>query len=288
MNRQLAVTLLLFMGSPLASAAPSAADAQVAFLKAYYKGYIAHLGKRNAAYVAATPFYSSKAKALLEANARTCKALARGDDICGYEAGGDTILDSQEISPTLTFAKSGFQARPLGTNLVEVSFNVYPEERTARRSTIRYTLVRENGEWRVDDLIPGNEGRFDPANSMQRRIAEENAMIEKQALDLGEVRNWLGIYAESNMPERFARFVRFPLQVCDRNRRCVPYFAQAPLGGVLTDLRTHYFAKGGASGVSAPADITEGSIANSGPLMFTFRDKAWWLTRIDWSRATPP
>jgi len=296
-NTLIALALTLVMGgAPAWSAAAAPPDPRSALLESYYKGYVDKLGRGTVSYVKATPFHSASLKALLESNKQACAAFSRGDDICGFGADGDMLLDAQDMAEGLVFNRMAFKAVPMKDNVVDVSFTVFPANPKAERGNLRYVMVEEGGAWRVDDIQYRVKGKFSLENTMRRRIADENAALEKNASAVKDAAGWLAIYTENPMPLRFARFVGYPLHICAKGGPCQAYTKKnAPLRKLVGDINSRYYAKAkprggiknplrGAAQPVQPAQFGEGSVVKSGPFDFTFRQKAWWLTKVDWNR----
>jgi hypothetical protein len=163
--------------------------------------------------------------------------------------------------------------------VVEASFNVYPDMGTAYDRQIRYVLVREDDGWRVDDmLLP--QGR-----SMRAEIQQENDAILSRARDLGDTAGWVFNYLGSeDMLDRAARFIAFPVQVCD------PYGACAAMKRDDPRLMQALDAVGDGSPnlpvLPKTGDVaaTDGKVVALGALDFTFQNRAWWVTKIDLRR----
>lgn len=292
-NKLIIAALTLVMGT---ASAAEPADGRSDFLAAYYKGYVAKLGWGTVSYAKSTPFHSASLKALLDANKAACATLSRGDDICGFGADGDMVLDAQDMAEGLVFERMAFKAVALNENTMDVSFTVFPANPKAERSNLQYVLVQEDGNWRVDDVQYRTDGKFRPENTMRRRITDEIAALEKNARNLKEAAGWLAIYsAGTPMPDRFARFVGYPLDICAKGARCQRYTKKnAPIRKLVGDIHSRYFPKPNPKGgykdplhgaaAKTPATFGEGSVVKSGPFDFTFRQKAWWLTKVDWNR----
>src|SRR4051812_36696292 len=237
-NKISVMALLLVMGS----ASADAPDPRSEFLASYYKGYVSHLGRGTVSYVKATPFYSASLKALMDANKQACATLSRGDDICGFGADGDMVLDAQDMAEGLVFERMSFKAKPLNDKVVDVSFSVFPANPKAERSNLQYVMVQEEGGWRVDDVLYRVGGKFKPENSMRRRIADEIAGLEKNARSLKDATVWMAGYAETPMPDRFIRFVGFPLEICPKGGPCKSYGKKdAPVRKLVADIHDRYF-----------------------------------------------
>ncbi|MDM5177428.1 hypothetical protein PO883_09520 [Massilia sp. DJPM01] len=300
-NRVLAAALcgaLAHSAGVLAAPAASvpAASTPVALITAFYRDYFANEAAARKRYLDSGAFYSAGARKLLADNDFACRKVARGDDMCGYGADADMFLDAQDSDADLTLASSGFTARPVGANAVDVSFRVFPKAADSRR-TMRYVVVREGGQWRVDDVLRPVKGVYTARNSMRQGILSEIAAISKAALDVADASSWVNTYVEEQQADRFARFVAFPVTVCVKQDACVPYAQDdARLPALVKTLHDIYFKAGaaqkglpaiaaGKQGAGAPK---EDSVVRSGPFDYTFRHGAWWLSRIDPQRASAP
>lgn len=152
---------------------------QIAFITGYYKNYIDTREFRRNSADHAKAFYSKSVESLLALNKELCGLPSRNDEICGYEAGGDAVLDTQETDPDLTFEKTGFKAVRSGPNTIEVSFNVFPAHGSFYDRRIRYVLVRDPRNWRVNDVYFGYDGKFLAADSLRTRVSRENEDMRK-------------------------------------------------------------------------------------------------------------
>ncbi|MRW90401.1 hypothetical protein GJ699_10435 [Duganella sp. FT80W] len=263
----------------LADKAWSEKQQQLDLITDFYKDHLARPEARQASQLPSGSFYSKELEALVDANSQLCFSLSRGDDICGYGADQDVFLQTQEASPTLDFDRSSFRVSRVGDNVVEASFNVYPDMGTAYDRQIRYVLVREDDGWRVDDmLLP--QGR-----SMRAEIQQENDAILARARDLGDTAGWVFNYLGSeDMMDRAARFIAFPVQVCD------PYGACAAMKRDDPRLMQALDALGDSSPnlpllpKSGDVEATDGKVVAIGGLDFTFQNRAWWVTKIDLRR----
>lgn len=245
-----------------ASAAP---DTGITFITAYYQRYLS-MKSRSAFPI--DQYYSRGLRALVAENTKVCATLARGDDICGYGASGDVILDALEEEPGLTFKRSAFEAHRVGPDWIEVSFALWPGKPEMPRHRLRYRLVREGRALRIDDVRTERDGKFVAEHSMRELIAVENANVRKGAAGLADAMQWTYIYIQGRQADRFARFARFPLRVCEAERPCVSY------------------ARGDRRIVQVVARLQEGYRDKEGPnpagaLTFALRDGAWWVTAID-------
>jgi len=267
----------------LADKAWSEKQQQLDLITNFYKDHMARPEIRQASQLPAGAFYSAELEALVDANLQLCDSLSRGDDICGYGADGDVFLDTQEVPPSLDFDRSHFQVARVGENTVEATFNVYPDMGSTYERQIRYVLVKEDAGWRVDDMLYG-QGR-----SMREEIKQENDAVLARARELADAAGWVFNYlGNEDMLDRAARFIAFPVQVCDQYGACaalkrddvVLLQALDALGHNNPDLTT--LPKAGE--VSA----SEGKVVAIGALDFTFRNKAWWVTKIDLRRSSSP
>lgn len=289
--------LAALLGGALApcAAAPAVrapAGMPAAFIGAFYRDYFADPAAARKRHVDSGAFYSSGLRARMAANRAACARTERQDSKCGWDVDGDEFLDTQESDPALTLASSGFAAKPAGVNAVDVRFRVFPGDPHYERA-LRYVLVRENGQWRVDDVIDEEKGAYSPRNGLRRRIADENRQANASALDLAETVRWVHGFIQSEAVESFARFTAFPLAVCETRGACLSYQRNdARLPALVRLLGLSYYDKGTVPpGVPARAQRAgkaprEGSVMRSGPFDYTFQGGLWWLTRVDMRR--PP
>ncbi|MES2300023.1 MAG: hypothetical protein V4582_23495 [Pseudomonadota bacterium] len=260
-----------------AGAPPQEAQQQVAFLTQVYQAYLGHGKHISVEHFKPATFYSASAQRLLAENDVVCRTLSRGDDICGYSADGDPLLDTQETAPNLNFKNARFSAKPAGKNMVDVSFSVWPGGGKRAQRAIRYTLVQDGEQWRVDDLIEQREGRFDPKDAMRARIAGENTVVREGAGKVSEVWSWLAIYMGQAMDDRFARFIGFPFELCDA-QQCTHFTqADAALGKAIKAVRERFLCGGGAK----MAAITDAQQSARFGFALSERQGALWLTQVD-------
>lgn len=276
------------LGATLApcAAAPAHDTAPAAFIGAFYRDYFADPAAARKRHVDSGAFYSSSLLKLMAANRAACEKTRRQDSKCGWDVDGDEFLNTQERDPALTLASSGFVARAVGAAAVDVNFRVFPNEPDSQRA-MRYLLVRENGQWRVDNVIDQVKGAYSPKNGLRRYIADENRQANASALDVAETALWVSGYVQSESAESFARFAAFPLTVCETRGGCVPYRekdARLPL--LVRTLYLSYFDKGVLPLPVPRGAAREGKVARSGPFDYTFRQGQWWLSRVDMRR--PP
>lgn len=265
----------------------ASASTPVDFIATFYRAYFADPAAARTRYVDSGSFYSRALVALMEANRAACAKTARESSKCGWNADGDEFLHAQERDPALTLASSGFVAIAAGAKLVDVRLRLFPDDPETTRA-IRYVLVREAGQWRVDDVIGGSTGAFPRRNSLRSMIAAESDYAIASARDLGEQVNWVNIFIENEAVDTFAGFAAFPLTVCDTQGACVPYQQKdARLPALVKTLNLVYFDKGSVR-PGEPARtrrmhkaIHDGRTVRIAPFDYTFRDGQWWLTRID-------
>ncbi|NHZ87601.1 DUF3828 domain-containing protein [Massilia sp. CCM 8733] len=275
--------VMAVLGAMLApcAAAPAQDIAPAAFIGAFYRDYFADPAAARKRHVDSGLFYSSGLRRLMDANRAACAKTGRQDSKCGWNVDGDEFLHAQEFDPALTLASSGFTASAAGANAVDVRFRLFPNEPDTQRA-MRYVLVRENGQWRVDDVRDGENGK----NSLRQLIAAESSYADASARDVAEAARWVNIYIQSESVEPFARFAAFPLTVCDTRAGCVPYQerdARLPL--LVRTLYLSYFDKGVLPLPVPRGAAREGKVARSGPFDYTFRQGQWWLSRVDMRRA---
>lgn len=277
----LGVSLLAFaMVALMADKQWSEKQQQLDLITNFYKDHLARPDQRQASQVPQGSFYSKELEALVDANNQLCYALSRGDDVCGYGADGDVFLDTQEVSPSLDFERAGFKVERVGENTVEASFNVYPDMGAAYERQIRYTLVQDEEKgWRVDDMLL-SQGR-----SMREEIQQENDAILSRARDLNDTAGWVFNYlGNEDLLDRAVRFVEFPLQVCDQYGICVAMKRDDPK--LIQALDALSDRNPELTTLPKPGEIqaADGKVVAIGALDFTFRNRAWWVTKIDLRR----
>jgi hypothetical protein len=268
-----------------AADAPSSSPGPVAFITRFYRDYLnASTEPARRKLQSYERFFSGSAAALLERDERECAAKVH-DGICGFGADGDVFLDAQESDPRLDFGRSGFSAKLAAPGVVEASFYLWPAHQEGRRE-MRFLMVQNGGDWRVDDLIVKNDrGAFDPAESMRAQIAKEIASITESAKDLND--DWVSFlsYIELDQVDGAARFVRFPVEFCEKPGSCKALSKTAPaFADAVQRLNRRY--KAGAFkkkdwGKNAKTNPKEGDRASYEGIRFEFAGGAWWITRID-------
>jgi len=267
----------------MADKAWSEKQQQLDLITNFYKDHLARPETRQASQLPAGSFYSKELEALVDANLQVCDSLSRGDDICGYGADGDVFLDAQEVSPTLDFERAHFKAERIGDNMVEASFNVYPDMGSSYDRQIRYALVRENSGWRVDDML------YAQGRSMRQELQRENAEVRARARELADAAGWVFNYlGNEDMLDRAMRFIAFPVQVCDRYGVCAAMKRDDMR--LLQALDALADSNDGAVALPKPGEVaaSEGKVVAINALDFTFQNKAWWVTKIDVRRSSSP
>lgn len=268
----------------------SDAGQQVQFLAHFYKTYLSRPASADFDLPPGS-FYSQRAETLIAMNRQLCTTLSRSDDICGYGADGDVFLNAQEIATDLNFKTSKFKAIPSGNNTIDVSFTVWPGNGVRYDRQLRYVLVKEPGGWRVDDVFFGTGGGFRETESMRHQISQENARVLAAARDVFDVVSWIFIYLrDKDMLARAERFVTFPVQICSTTggcqavhrddgmlRQAIGHLHRAYYKGdfdTRTDLSS-YFPRVDS------AQTLEGKVVRLDALELSFRDRAWWISKID-------
>jgi hypothetical protein len=267
----------------LADKAWSEKQRQLDLITEFYKDHLSRPESRQASQLPAGSFYSRELEALVDANSLLCDSLSRGDDICGYGADGDVFLQAQEVAPSLDFERSGFKASRSADNIIDASFNVHPDMGESHARRIRYVLVKEAAGWRVDDVL------FDGGASMRRELQRENEQVKARARELADAAGWVFNYLRNeDMLDRAARFIAFPVQVCDQYGACAAL--RRDDAGLMHALDA--LADGGIDMdlLPKPGQIapSEGKVVAVGAFDFTFQTKAWWVTKIDLGRAAAP
>lgn len=279
----LGVCLLAFaMVALMADKQWSEKQQQIDLITEFYKDHLSRPDQRQAAQVPAGTFYSKALEELVDANNQLCYALSRGDEICGYGADGDVFLDTQEVPPSLDFERAGFKVERTGENTVEASFNVYPDMGAAYERQIRYTLVfDEDKGWRVDDMhFSQGQGR-----SMREELQQENDAVLARARDLADTAGWVFNYlGREDMLDRAMRFIDFPVQVCDQYGICAALKRDDPQLMQALDMLAERNLDLGTLPKSGEIQAADGKVVGIGPLDFTFRNRAWWVTKVDLRR----
>jgi hypothetical protein len=162
--------------APAAAVAPAPVTAPAAFdaratIENFYRAYIpvANSEKKKP-----EPRFSKAFRALLTKDTKACKRHSNGD-ICGWSADGDPYLDAQEVDPKLTFENSKIAITETAPGTIDVKLNIFPNEVPSTKENEReiiFSMVQENGEWKVDDVR--NEGE-----SARKLMEDEIRMLNK-------------------------------------------------------------------------------------------------------------
>jgi hypothetical protein len=121
--------------------------------------------------------FSNSFNRLVEKNKKICLERA-GTDLCGWGAGGDIYLNSQEYLPENS-EKAGLVVKDIGSGKILAKFNVYPsikidekrKELSYEREVI-FKMIKKKDEWLVDDIIYRNE-------SARSQISKEIQFYQK-------------------------------------------------------------------------------------------------------------
>ncbi|TFW16862.1 hypothetical protein [Duganella callida] len=268
----------------MATRAWSERQRQLDFITDFYRDHLSRPEARSASQLPGGSFFSKELEALVDANSQLCDSLSRGDDVCGYGADGDVFMQAQEVAPSLDFERAGFKAARVGDNLIEASFNVHPDLGDAYARKVRYALVREDSGWRVDDML------FD-GGSMRQELQRENNKILARARELADAAGWVYNYlGHEDMLDRAVRFIDFPVQVCDAYDACAALKRDDPRLMPALDALGDAAAANSAGFLPKPGQVqaSDGKVVAVGPLDFTFKHRAWWVTKIDLRRAPQP
>jgi hypothetical protein len=281
--------VLLYLLGAQSAWAKASNMSPVDFITHFYEGYLDNLHAGTSLYLINNPFFSKRAKAEQAKNREECEAKSRGDEPCGFGSDGDLYLDSQHTGPGLMFANSHFVAKARGSNRVDVSFTVWPEESGPQERAIRFVLVREKGEWRVDDLTYGSKGSkeniFLPGESMRNRIRSENTSMARNARDWNEAWTWIKTYVHEPYTERFCRFVVMPVEVCDPGGKCSPVGeCGVEMAAVVQSLRAGYLESERTNTTKdevVRVHPKEGQTLKKGAFTFVFKKSVWSIVKID-------
>jgi hypothetical protein len=269
---------------------------QIAIITGFYKSYVTNRDRLRNDDLLGGSFYSKNVEALLAINRERCENPSRSDEVCGYGADGDVVLNTQETTDNLTFEKLRFKATRFGVNTIDVSFNVFPEYGEDYDRRIRYIFVKENGEWRVDNVYFASDSGFTASESLRVQVQQENEQTLISNRDVADTANKIFSYLSDDdglhyIEERMA----FPVQICDRAGSC-SYVRQCEveLREAFIAMRLAYYGdtKSITEFVSAP-DLSvlpkqipwaENKVVAIDALDFTFRHNAWRVTTIDLRR----
>jgi hypothetical protein len=260
----------------------------ISFVSRFYEGYLngqvfASVDQQKA-YLTKTPFFSKSFQDLMARNSQLCQ-LSRGDDICGFGADGDIYLDTQEFGPQLNFKKSDFKAGLSAPDIVDVSFTVWPGEKKVYRREMRFKMVKEDGDWRVDDF--GSKSDNGSFIFSREKIMKENAFLIDQARDLQMTWSWIQLYltsSEKSYNERVLRFLSFPLELCDANGKCNSF--QCKDNRLVDTIRglhaqTCLREKDEEFGKKESVNPRDGDEVTKCALVFRFKQSAWWIVKVD-------
>lgn len=271
---------------------------QIAFITSYYKNYIDSREFRRKGSGHAKNFYSTSVESLLAINKDRCDSPSRNDEICGYEASGDALLNTHETDPDLTFEKTGFKALRSGPNTIDVSFNVFPEHGSYYDKRMKYILVRDPSGWRVNDVYFGYEGKFLAEDSLRAQVTRENDGTLMRNRDLTDAADKVLSYLSHDDGDHYVeeRMV-FPILICNHLNdcryvsQCDPKFRHA-----LLELRLEYYGSRQSivdflyapdkTALSKGGQVLaeEDKVVAIDALDFTFRKNAWLITAIDLRR----
>ncbi|MTV41048.1 hypothetical protein [Duganella radicis] len=278
-----AVLFALAIVGLMADIAWSVRQQQLDLITNFYKDHLARPETRQASQLPSGSFFSKELEALVDANLQLCDSLSRGDDICGYGADGDVFLDTQEVSPTLDFERAHFKVERAGDNIIEASFNIYPDMGAAYERKVRFVLVDEDNGWRVDDML------YAQGRSMRQELQRENAAVLARASELADAAGWVFNYlGNEDMLDRAVRFIAFPVQVCDQYGVCTAMKRDDMR--LMQALDALADSEAGAVALPKPGEVqaSEGKVVAVHALDFTFQNKAWWVTKIDLRRSSSP
>ena len=88
-------------------------------------------------------------------------------------ADGDVYLNAQDYDDSLTMENSNFKISKLPKDVIKVSFNLFPIEKSSQygERVITYKMILERNNWVVDDIF------YDNNNSSRQQIENENKLL---------------------------------------------------------------------------------------------------------------
>lgn len=169
-NRKWILSVLLFFFS-VASFATDAPDSPKKIIFDFYQKYFLYLhgeGKKTQPELT----YSKSFNELLRRNEKLCEPYR--DEVCGWGTDADVYLNAQDQDDNLTIENSHFTLNEAPNNVVTVSFNLFPSQKTEQNghSVISFKMIYEQSHWVVDDII------YDESSARQQMRSENELLTE--------------------------------------------------------------------------------------------------------------
>lgn len=141
--------ILLCSLSAAAGEPQSAPDSVLSFYRNYLNsGYFNHPGKPHPSI--------EMSRSFREEIQKTEAACSRMNVPCIWSTYGDKYIDTVAADPDLDFDSSGITVREISPGYVLVKLNVRPSDKKStvyNERKITYWMIKERGEWVVDDII---------------------------------------------------------------------------------------------------------------------------------------
>ncbi len=170
----LAITALLLLPPHAVWAVDTAADTIENFYQEYLTTDSTDRMKRRPAF--SQGFLHDEAL-----NKKSCEQFA-GTDQCGWDASFNPYLNAQDYSSDLTFHNANVHVKEEKPNTVDVTLSIFPDaENEMNTRKITYLMLREQGNWVVDNIIADSGDEKKPF--MARRVMlNEIARYQNKAL----------------------------------------------------------------------------------------------------------
>ena len=168
-NKKWTLSLLLFLCSVAQIANAETYDSKEIIYN-FYKSYFSHLRNTDKTPEPELDF-SASFKKLVSYNKELCHSFP--DEVCGWGADGDVYLNAQDYDDSLTMENSNFKISKLPKDVIKVSFNLFPTEKSSQygERVITYKMIHERNNWVVDDIF------YDNNNSSRQQIENENKLL---------------------------------------------------------------------------------------------------------------
>lgn len=270
-------------------------DQQIKIISDFYKAYFS--GKDPLGDEAWPSFFSNDLVKHLDQNKADCERYDREGSVCGYSADFDPFTFSQDWSSELTFASSEFSAKSSSHNAVDIHFILFPEfsgeDRTSR--SVRVLFIKENDQWKVNDMLLGENGDFSNSTGIRQDVASERIYLIENNQLISNTTAVLETIIHYQQTEFFEKFISSETDVCQQ-QKCKPLSNSESL---LQALHQHYFIKIDEYSYKAIKPLFDKTIPETknpkagdkitaGIFSFEYKDHLWMITKIDLDKMTPP